>query len=202
MRVERILSMLLTDPVTQVEVVVSSDKAIRAQILESIGPGKSRKGDSVKIELLEDFTTGEHLIAPKGSRVVTEVSEVIRPGAFGRPGEVKLELKYLQILGPEEPKIKITDRLGGRGEKNIAAAAGASIVGGILLGPLGLATGLLIRGDSLDVDSGAQFHIEMAEMARLSVYPIPTGLKKDDASGGDSGSSPNNSDSEVIYIPN
>jgi len=204
MRVERILSMLLTDPVTQVELEVSSDKAVRAQFLEDIGPGKSRKGDSVKIELLEDFMIDNCLIAPKGSLIVTEIADVIRPGAFGRPGEVKLDLKYLQILGPEEVKVKVADpkQLGGRGEKNIAAAAGASIGGAILLGPLGLATGLLIRGESLDVKSGTQFYIELIDRVRLSAFPIPAGLRKNgDASDVDSNFDSDNSNSDKIYIP-
>jgi hypothetical protein len=197
MRVERILSLLFTDIVTQVEMEISSDKAIKVQILEDIGPGKSRKGDSVKIELLEDFILDNYLIAPKGSQIVSEISDVTRPGAFGKPGEVKLEFKYLRILGPEEPKVKYADtkKLGGRGEKNIAAAVGTSMAGAVLLGPLGLATGLLIRGDSLDVSAETQFYLQLAERAKMSVFPIPTGLRgKSDPSG-------ESSDSDELFIP-
>jgi len=200
MRVERILSLLLTDIVTQVEIEVSSDKAIRAKILEDIGPGKSRKGDSVKIELVEDFVMDNYLIAPKGSRIVSEIAGVTRPGAFGRAGEVRLEFKYLQILGPEEPMVKLADakRLGGTGEKNIVAAVGSSMIGAALLGPLGLATGLLIRGDSLDVNAETQFYVQQAEAAKMSVFPIPGSLRKD------TDSPSNNTDSdgsdEIIFI--
>ena len=199
MRVERILSLLLTDIVTQIEVEVSSDKPIKAKILENIGPGKSRKGDSVKIELEEDFVIDNYLIAPKGSRIVSEIASVTRPGAFGRAGEVRLEFKYLQILGPEEPKIKLADtkRLGGSGEKNIVAAVGSSMIGAALLGPLGLATGLLIRGDSLDVNEGTQFYIQQAERVKMSVFPIPTSLRKD-ADNPSSGADFDNSDEIVI----
>ena len=197
MRVERILSLLLSDPVTRTELEISSDKVVRAQILEDIGPGKSRKGDSVKIELLEDFTIDNYLIAPKGSRVVSEIAEVTRPGAFGKPGEVRLMFKYLHILGAEEPKVKFADtkKLGGKGEKNIAAAAGASVVGAALLGPLGLATGLLIRGDSLDIKAGTQFYIQLAERAKMSVFRIPEGLRKSDDPSSDT------TDSNEIIIP-
>ncbi|MCL2146308.1 MAG: hypothetical protein FWH52_00750 [Synergistaceae bacterium] len=180
MRVERILSLLFTDIVTQTEIEVSSDKVIRAKILEDIGPGKSRKGDSVKIELMEDFIIDNFLIAPRGSRIVSEIASVTRPGAFGRAGEVRLEFKYLQILGPEEPKVKLADdkKLGGTGEKNIVAAVGSSMIGAALLGPLGLATGLLIRGDSLDVNAETQFYVQQAEGARMSVFPIPASLNR------------------------
>jgi hypothetical protein len=197
MRVERVLSLLLSDPVTQVELEISSDKAVKAQILEDIGPGKSRKGDSVKIELLEDFTIDNCLVAPKGSRVVSEIADVTRPGAFGKPGEVRLMFKYLEILGPEEPKVKLADtkKLGGKGEKNIAAAAGLSMFSAVLLGPVGLATGLLIRGDSLDVKGGTQFYMQLAEKARVSVFRIPAGLRKTDDPTGDT------TESDEISIP-
>ena len=199
MRVERVLSMLLTDPVTQVELEISSDKTVRAQFLEDIGPGTSRKGDRVRMELLEDYMMDNCLVAPKGSQIVSEVTAVVRPGAFGRRGEVKLELKHLQILGPEEPKVKFVDpkQLTGRGEKNLAAAVGASLGAAFLLGPLGLATGLLIRGESLDIKNGTQFFVQL-DKSRLSVFPIPSGLRLNDNSSGDGISDFDNSNEILI----
>lgn len=180
MRVERLLTMLLADPVTQVELELTKELTFNALLLETIGPGKSRKGDSVRVELAEDVIAANNLIAPKGSRVITEVSEVIRPGAFGRPGEVKLELKYLEILGAEKPKVTLVDtrKDGDKGEKNIAAAAGASMFAAILLGPLGLATGLLIRGDALNVESGAPITMQFPAKTRVSAFPLPEGLRR------------------------
>lgn len=200
MRVERILSMLLTNPVSQKELEVSSDKPLKAQFLEKIGPGKSRKGDSVNIDLLEDFTIDNYLIAPKGSRIVAEVAEVKRPGAFGRKGEVKVALKYLQVLGPEEVKVNFVDpgTLGKGGEKNVAAAAGTSIVSTAILGPVGLLAGLLIRGDSLDVKEGTQFYLQFSERTRISVFPIPNGLMRIDNPSSDN--SANLDSNEIILI--
>jgi len=204
-RTERILSILLTNPVTQIEVLVSTDKAIRGRFLESAGPGFSRKGDSIKIELAEDFIEDDNLIAPKGSQIVAEVAEVIRPGAFGRPGRVRFELKYLQILGPEELKVKFADprKISGGGEKNVAAAAGASMVGAVLLGPLGLATGLLIRGDSLEVGAGTEFYLQLDEAARVSAFPIPSGLRRTDGPADDNNNnkSTESIDSDLFIIP-
>ena len=200
MRVERILTMLLSDPVTQNELEVSSDKALKAQFLEKIGPGKSRKGDSVNIDLLDDFTIDNYLIAPKGSRIVAEVAEVTRPGAFGRKGEVKVALKYLQVLGPEEVMVKFIDpgTLGKGGEKNVAAAAGTSIVSTAILGPVGLLAGLLIRGDSLDVKERTQFYLQLSERTKISVFPIPSGLIKIDNPS--SSASVNSNSDEIILI--
>ena len=202
MRVERVLSILLTNPVTQVELVVSTDRAIRGKFLDSIGPGHSKKGDSIKMELVEDFIEGDYLIAPKGSQIVAEVVDVKRPGAFGRPGRVKFELKYLRVLGPEELKIDLADpnKIGAGGEKNIAAAAGASMVGAVLLGPLGLATGLLIRGDSLEVNAGTQFFLQLTEGARISAFPIPAGLRRADGHSDVNGST-DSDNSDIILIP-
>lgn len=196
MRVERILSMLLTDPVIQKELEISSDIPIKAQLLDSIGPGKSKKGDIVKVGLTEDIVLQGMLVAPKGSRVIVEIAEVQRPGSFGRPGEVRLDIKYLEILGPEQPKLKLLDSRKDweKGEKNIAVAAGASMFGAVLLGPLGLASGLLIRGDAINIDSGTQVLLQFVERTRVSAFPIPSGLsggeqettqKTDDGGSGD-----------------
>jgi hypothetical protein len=202
MRVERVLSVLLTDPVTQTVLEVSSDIAVKARFLESVGPGKSRKGDSVKIALLEDLIIDNYLIAPRGSQVVTEIAGVVRPGVFGQRGEVKLEFKYLEILGPEEFKVKLTDakKIVDGGQENVAAAAVTSVAGAVILGPIGLATGLLIRGKSLNIEAGTQCYLQPAEITRVNAFPIPTGLMKDPANSSVSLNydGPN---SDIILVP-
>lgn len=200
-RMERLLTMLLTEPVVAKGLEISSDIPIKSKIIDSVGPGKSKKGDNVRIELTEDIIIDQMLVAPKGSRVIAEVGEVKRPGAFGRPGEVILALKYIEILGPEQPKIKLLDKRKDweKGEKNIAVAAGASVFGAVLLGPLGLATGLLIRGDALNVESGTPLLLEFAEQPiRVSAFPLPVGLG---GAAAEQQIEESGSNSEILLLP-
>lgn len=177
MRTERLLSMLLSDPVRYVETVISSDMAVTARFMEEIGPGKSKKGDKVFITLTESYIYDGLLIAPAGSRVITTVSDVKKPGSFGVPGEVKIEFDYLEILGSEHPLVKIPDTdKDFKGAAGVAGAAGASMVGAMLLGPFGLVGGAFIRGNAINIPEGTTFQLQLSGKQAVSAYRIPVGL--------------------------
>jgi hypothetical protein len=57
------------------------------------------------------------------------------------------------------------------------AAAGTSVVGAILLGPIGLAGGFLVRGDLKEIPEGSLVFAETADTFRVSSYPVPLGLQ-------------------------
>jgi hypothetical protein len=179
MRVERLLVMLLAEPVTHVDVEISGDNVIRAKFLAKLGPGVSKVGDQASLELAEDFIVKGVLVAPAGNRVFAEVSDVTKPKNFGIPGGVKLKPNSLELLGPERPSIKIFDGTisADKGEKGIIGAVGASTAGVILLGPVGLVGGLFIRGNSIDIPEGSIIYFQPTERARVSGFPIPAGLR-------------------------
>jgi hypothetical protein len=78
------------------------------------------------------------------------VTEVTKPRSFGRPAEVKISVEKLFPLGPEEVFLTVGENTKKATEAESAqmAAAGTSVVGAILLGPIGLAGGFLVRGAS------------------------------------------------------
>ncbi|MGB4028503.1 MAG: hypothetical protein WBK47_09185, partial [Acetomicrobium sp.] len=58
-------------------------------------------------------------------------------------------------------------------DDTVVAAAGASFVGAILLGPLGLAGGALVRGDVKNIPEGTPFYLETANITTVRAYPVP-----------------------------
>lgn len=178
MRLERVLSLLLADPVSQVEVALPSDFVMKGRFLKELGPGKSKKGDIAPIELTEDIVITGKLVAPAGSRVLAEVTEVKMPKMFGVPGTVKIQLNSVELLGPERPELLIGPEAqsADKGGKGIAGAAGASIAGAVLLGPVGLVSGILVRGNAVNIPEGALIYFQTKETVQVMAYPIPEGI--------------------------
>ena len=189
MRVERILATLVTDPVTFRGVLLPTDTPLELRFMDELSPAKSQEGDQVRLELTSDLIVDQCLVAPAGSLLLTEVREVKKPGMFGVPGEVRLTFNGLKPLGPQRPQVAVgaasqkaideARKVGDRGEGAIVGAGAASIAGAALLGPVGLVSGLFIRGNSIRIPEGSITFVQTSGDIAVSAYPIPATLRVD-----------------------
>lgn len=179
MRLERVLNLLLSDTVTMQDVEVPAGTVIKGTLSRTLSPKTAKVGDPVDIVLGSDLVIDTNLVAPKGSRILASVTEVTKPRSFGRPAEVKIAVERLFPLGPEEIPLTVGEKAkeASKAESAQMAAAGTSFIGAILLGPVGLAGGFLVRGDLKELPEGTVVFSETAEMTRVSAYPVPAGLQ-------------------------
>ena len=189
MRVERLLASLVTDTVTFREVVLPTATVLRVQFLRELGPATAKRGDIVDLVLTNDLLVGNVLVAPKGSLVDTVIREVRQPRHFGVPSDIRFDFRSLIPLGPQRPVVtygeeakKATEEAQkgrDRGEGAIIGAAGASLGGALLLGPLGLPLGFLVRGSALKIPQGTVMFLETSGDIEVVGYPVPGGLRID-----------------------
>ena len=207
MRVERILAMLISDPVAFRQVLLPGAAVLKFRFLEELSPAKNKKGDKVRLALTDDLIVDDCLVAPRGSLLDTTVREVKKPRPFGVPGEVRLDFNSLIPLGPQRLRVvtgeaskKAAEDASKRGEKGegaIIGAGAASIAGAALLGPVGLIGGLFVRGNSIRIPEGSITFVQTSDDVTVSAYPIPESLRIDPGtairqtvSGGASGGEP------------
>lgn len=178
MRLERMLGLLVSEPVIWSSVAVPSGTVVRVSLLETISPSSVSVGDMVKGELTRDVVVGNVLVAPKGSVVEGTVSSVSKPRSFGRPAEVRFAFE--ELIPPSRQAVPLSvgeaANEAAKAEKAQIAAVGGSLAGAILLGPLGLAGGFLVRGDVKEIPAGSIFHMEVSESTSVLSYPVPEGL--------------------------
>jgi len=179
MRVERVLGMVVSDPVTSVPVELPAGTVARLQLMQTLKPSVTKKGDVILLRLTHNIVSGGKLVVPAGAPAQAVVTSVRKPGMFGRPSEIKLAVKTLRTLGQEtlpltqgEESKKATDF-----EASYAAAAGTSLVGAIALGPLGLAGGFLIRGNAKEIPAGAIMYAQTAAAQTVGSYTVPESLR-------------------------
>ena len=187
MRVESLLATLVMDPVTAMPVTIPADTPMKFRFMDELSPAKSKAGDSVRLELTNDLIINQMLVAPAGSLLLTEVRAVKRPGMFGVPGEVRLSFNELKPLGPQRPPVRVGEaaqnaikearRAGDRGEGAVIGAGAVSIAGAALLGPVGLVSGVFIRGNSIKIPAGSVTFVQTSGDCIVSGYPIPLSLQ-------------------------
>jgi len=179
MRLERLLSLLIGDNIAWQDVEIPSDFVMKVSLLGSLSPKTSKAGDQVSMSLNADLVMGNCLVAPKGSKVTGHISKVKKPQSFGRASEISISFDALQPLGPEGIPI-VTGEASEKARKVESAqvaAVGTSFVGAVLLGPVGLAGGFLVRGDAKEVPEGTVFFVQTPKVVRVSGYPVPPGLQ-------------------------
>ena len=187
MRVESLLATLVMDPVTAQPVLLPGNTVMKFRFMDELSPAKSKKGDYVRLELTNDIIVNQCLVAPAGSLLVTEVRDVKRPRMFGIPGEVRLSFNELKPLGPQKPlvylgkesenAVKEARKTGDRGEGAVIGAGAMSIAGAALLGPVGLVSGVFIRGNSLKIPAGSVTFVQTSGDVVVSAYPIPSSIQ-------------------------
>jgi hypothetical protein len=173
-RLERILTKLLPGGVSATQVQAPSGTVFRAKFVDTLTVRNVEKGDIVQLELDEDYIVNGTLAAARGNRVYAQVTRVRLPRSFGRPSEIGVEftdVEYLDgrlspvLIGPESKKASELD-------KSTIGAAGASIAGAVLIGPVGLAGGFLIKGSDKQIPAGSMVYVETAEFKDVSGYQI------------------------------
>ena len=213
MRVESLLATLIMDPVTSVPVNLPGNTVMKFRFMDELSPAISKAGDFVRLELTSDLIVNQCLVAPAGSLLITQVREVKRPRMFGVPGEVRLSFEELKPLGPQRPLVYIGDasqkaikearKTGDRGEGAIVGAGAVSIAGAALLGPLGLVSGVFIRGNSIKIAAGSVTFLETSGDCAVSAYPIPISLQTaSNTISAPQNNSSNSSQSTENYNPN
>lgn len=174
-RLERLITKLLPGGVTATDVQVPAATVFRAKFVNTLTVRNVKKGDKVHLELEEDCIINGILASAKGNRLVAEVTKVKMPRSFGRPSEIEVSFNHAEslgcklmavVVGPEAKKAMEID-------SGTIGAVGASVGGAILLGPVGLAGGFLVRGSDKKIPEGTKVYVETSEYSNLQGYQIP-----------------------------
>ncbi|MCF7934963.1 MAG: hypothetical protein K9L28_01265 [Synergistales bacterium] len=179
MRLERLMNLLFGDAVGWEKRRVDAGTLLKVRLNESLSPSTAQKGDVVTMSLVGSLAKDTHLVAPAGSLVYGEISEVKQPRSFGRSAEINVRFRELAPLGPTVIPVTVGDRAkkAAEADKSVVAAAGTSMVGLALLGPVGLAGGFFVRGEDKELPEGTMFYLETKHAVETETFPVPEGLQ-------------------------
>lgn len=143
------------------QVTIPLGTQIKMVLKKDISSRSAKKNDIIPMVLTEDlFISNNILVMCKGGIVSSSVKSVRRGGRFGRTGYVNLDVTKIESMDASELPIQVDD-IGEKFDKRkIGMAAGASTLGYIVLGPIGLAGGAFIKGGEVEIPAGTEINVK------------------------------------------
>lgn len=175
-RTERLITKLMPDGAIATPTAVPAATVVKAALTKTLTVRNVKEDDKVVLRLIDEIVINQTLVAPKGSRIFAHITKVKEPRSFGRPSEIEMAFDALEVITP----ISITVTMGEAAKKAMEAdqatigAVGASFAGAVLLGPLGLASGFLVRGSDKHLKEGTVFYVETVDASTVQGYKIPS----------------------------
>ena len=157
-----------------VSTTVPVDTLIKIKLVTPLNTDVSKVGDKVKFQAAEDVIYNGKLIIAAGAPGEGVVTKVKSARNFGRNGEI--DVNFQQIQAFDGTMLETT--LGEKAKKeieNLAIAAGASLAGIALLGPVGIVGGIFVNGKDIDLPAGTESYIQTK--VDTNIYAIQTTLK-------------------------
>ena len=184
-RTERLITKLLPEGVLATPVEIPVTTVVKTSLSQTLTVKNVKVDDKVVLKLIEEIVINKNLVAPKGSRVFAHITKVKPPRSFGRPSEIEMAFDALEIIGPNSVTVAMGEAAKKAMEADAATygAVGASFAGAVLLGPLGLAGGFLVRGSDNHLKEGTLFYVETTSAATVHGYMIPSQISSMTVSG-------------------
>ncbi len=184
-RIEKVIIKLLPEGAMSSPAEVPATTIVKTALAQTLSVSNVKVDDKVVLNLIEEVVVNQTLVAPKGSRVFAHVSKVKRPRSFGRPSEIEIEFDALEVLGPGSVPVTMGEsaKKAMEADQATVGAVGASFAGAVLLGPLGLASGFLVRGSDKELKEGTLFYVETVGVNTVQGYKVPAQISSMVSSG-------------------
>lgn len=143
-------------------VELPADTVFKISLNDDVSSKTNEVGDPVTFTVQEDVMVGDVLVLPRGSQGSGVVTKVTRPKSFGRSGA--LDISFDQVFSVDDDAIPTV--LGPEAKEKLkmeAAAVGASTIGALALGPIGLVGGFFVKGKDVSLPAGTNLYIETQE---------------------------------------
>ena len=156
-------------PVTPVS--VPANTLIKVALVTPVNAKNLKVGDTIEYQVADDVFVNDALVFTKGSRGEGTVTKVRQSRNFGRNAEVEIDFKNTKALDGTY----VTTFIGEEAKKemqHLAMAAGASLAGIAVLGPLGVVAGAFVHGKNVDLPAGTELYIQTKDETTL--YGVQT----------------------------
>ena len=157
-----------TLPLTQVS--VPANTLIKVSLVTPVNAKNLKAGDTIQYKVAEDVVENGMLLFAKGEPGTGTVTKVKQARNFGRDAEVVIDFKSTKAMDGTN----VDTFVGAEAKKQmetLAMAAGASLAGIVLLGPIGVVAGIFVNGKNIDLPAGTELYIQTK--ADTTLYGVP-----------------------------
>ena len=150
---------------------VPAETLIKVALVTPVDSDNLKVGDTIRYKIADDVIVNGKLVFAKGLPGEGTVTKVKQARNFGRNAEVNIDFNktksidgtYVDTYVGEEAKKEM---------KNLAMAAGASLAGIAVLGPIGIVAGAFVHGKDVRLPAGTELYIQTK--ADTTLYGVVT----------------------------
>ena len=147
---------------TSSTVVLPKDSLLKVKFMEDISSKTNQQGDTIDFVVDDNVYVGDVLVLPKGAKGYGQIKKIVQPRIFGRDARIDLDFSHVVAVNGGAVPVMVGD-LAKQQAKTAAGAAGASIGGMILFGPVGVVGGAFVKGSSVTIPAGTNTYVQVAE---------------------------------------
>jgi hypothetical protein len=148
-------------------VVLPKDSLVKIEFTAPLSSRDARPGDPVKFRVADNLYVNDVLVLSKGASGIAEVAKVVQPRSFGR--DARIDVKFSHVFSVDGNKVPVyIGKLAKQEAKTAAGAAGATIGGMIVLGPIGAIGGAFVTGQSIVIPEGSTTYVQVVEDQTIS----------------------------------
>jgi len=172
-RLEQLVQLTInTGFISMLPVTIEEGTRIKLKLAKEISSRRAKKGDIVQFKVADDMFVNDNVLSiAKGGIINARVKSVRRGGRFGRSGYVNLEIKDIEAIDTTSIPVELANSAQEKyNKKKIGLAIGASTVGYVVLGPIGIVGGAFIKGK--DVTIPANTVVEVRTTAEKKIQGV------------------------------
>ncbi|GBG58017.1 hypothetical protein SPFL3102_01737 [Sporomusaceae bacterium FL31] len=142
------------------------DTLIKIKTVNELDSRKNRQGDVVIYQATEDVYSSGLLVIPKGMQGTGTITKVQQARNFGRDAALQISFDTITAFDGTIVKTEMGDKAKEE-TKSLAKAAGASVAGMALLGPIGVVGGAFVHGSDITIPAGTEMYIQVNTEANV-----------------------------------
>ncbi len=152
--------------------IVPANTLIKIKLLTPINSETMQVGNIVKYEVAQNVICNGVLVFAKGAPGEGSVTKVQQARNFGRNGKVNIDFYSTQAFDGRTVQTTLGEKAKEE-MKSEAMAAGASLAGIALLGPVGIIGGIFVKGQNVEMPAGTELYIQTKN--DIGLYGVSVG---------------------------
>jgi|GEM_PF-6878095 len=150
-------------------VILNSTDVFKVVLNEPINTKSNVVGDAISFTVVDDVKVGNALVIASGTTGEGQISALKKGRSFGRNGS--LDISFDEISAVDGTTFSAIQGAEAKEQtKTSLKAAGASVAGVAVLGPVGLVGGFFVKGKDVDLPSGTEIYVQPTAAVAIEGY--------------------------------
>jgi hypothetical protein len=136
------------------QLVLTADSLVQVKFLSRLHSGRNRTGDRFSYEVIDPVKFEGKVLLASGTKGTGTILRARKRGLFGKSGRLQLDFGEVKLTTGKNVRLVVSKASDEANERTLVAA-GTSAGGALLLGPIGLAGGVFMKGRDVNIPKGS-----------------------------------------------